>query len=86
MSTLTLKTKLVPLFQAALLYFQKNLNQLLSFKFPSGIFGNDLKERSFKPQWYWKYSWLHYDVTLDKAFCHTCTKAMKLGKISAVKS
>ena len=25
-------------------------------------------------------------MTLDKAFCHTCIKAIKLGKISATKS
>ena len=58
----------------------------MSFKLPTRKFGNDPKERLFKPQWYQKYPCLHYDVTLDKVFCHTCIKAIKLGKLSATKS
>ena len=58
----------------------------LSLKFPTRTFANDPKERSFKPQWLQKYPWLNYDVTLDKAFCHTCIKATKLRNISATKS
>ena len=60
--------------------------KLLSFKFPIRTFGKDSKERSFKPQWYQNYARLHSDVILDKAFCHTCITATKLGKISAAKS
>ena len=29
---------------------------------------------------------MHYDVTSDKAFCHTCIKVIKLRKISATSS
>ena len=58
----------------------------MSFKLQTIKFGNDPKERLFKPQWYQKYPWLHYDVTLDKVFCHTCIKTIKLGKLSATKS
>ena len=50
------------------------------------MFGTDLKEDSFKRQWYQKYPWLHQDVTLDKAFSHSCIKAKKIGRISATKS
>ena len=58
----------------------------MSFKFPIRTFGKDSKERSFKPQWYQNYARLYSDVILDKAFCHTCITATKLGKISAAKS
>ena len=66
--------------------FPEKPYQPLSFKFPTSLFGNGPKERSFKPQCYQKYLRLHYDVKLDKAFYHTCIKAIKLGKISATKS
>ena len=58
----------------------------LSFKFPTRAFGNDPKERSFKPPWYQKYPWFYYEVTLDKAFCHACINAIKLGNIFVTKS
>ena len=66
--------------------FPEKPYQPLSFKFPIRTFGNDPKEHSFKPQYYQKYPWLHYDVTLDKTFCNTCIKAMKSRKISVIKS
>ncbi len=37
--------------------------------------------RSFQPSWFNKFSWLHYDVTLDSAYCFTCCKAFKQGKV-----
>ena len=65
--------------------FPEKPYQPLSFKFPTGTFDSGAKERSFRPQWYQKHPWLHYDMALDKAFCHTCIKAIKLGTISATK-
>ena len=58
----------------------------MNFKFPTRAFINDPKERSFKTQSYQKYPWLHYEETLDEAFCHACLKVIKLRKISATKS
>ena len=49
---MTLKTKLVlPLFEAALLCFQKNLTNIGDSNFPTKIFDNDPKLHSCKPQW-----------------------------------
>ena len=30
------------------------------------------QERSFRAEWCEMYPWLHYDITLDAAFCHVC--------------
>ena len=72
-------------FSSCITVFPEKPYQLQSFKFATSTFGNDPKEFLFKPQWYQKYPWLHYDVRLDKIFFHTCIKAIKLGNISATK-
>lgn len=37
-------------------------------------------KRSFQPQWYSKWHWLHYVLDSDVACCHMCV-CVKLGKI-----
>ena len=60
--------------------------QPTNFEFPKRTFGNDPKLRSFQSSWFQKYSWLHYNASLDKVFCHTCMKAIRLGKVIASNS
>ena len=45
-----------------------------SFPFPKRLFGSKNEKRSFRPEWYDKYSWLHYDAPKDAAFCYICMK------------
>ena len=37
--------------------------------------------RSFQASWFNRYSWLHYDVGLDGAFCFICCKAVNENKV-----
>ncbi len=48
------------------------------YRFPKRKFGKT--ERSFRAEWCEDYSWLHYDVKLDAAFCYLCMKASSEGK------
>ena len=43
-----------------------------AFQFPKRRFGSKGEERSFHAEWCGAFSWLHYDVTADAAFCHVC--------------
>ena len=45
-----------------------------SFSFPKRLFGLKNKKCSFRPEWYDRYSWLHYDAPKDAAFCYICMK------------
>ena len=45
-----------------------------SFKFPKRSFGSKGDERNFRAEWCDKYSWLHYDVEKDAAFCYHCMR------------
>ena len=38
--------------------------------------------RSFNPDWFKRYGWLHYDINRDAAFCFVCIKALSKGQIS----
>jgi len=50
--------------------------------FPKRSFGiKSINYRSFQAAWYGKWKWLHYDQSLDKAYCHTCIQAVKQGKV-----
>ena len=39
-------------------------------------------ERSFQPNWFDLYPWLHYDEELQAAFCFTCVKAAETNSLS----
>ena len=57
-------------------------HQPRSFNFPSKPFGKTkVVHRSFQSKWFDKYTWLHYDETVDAAYCHTCRKADEQGKL-----
>ena len=45
-----------------------------SFKFPKRQFGSKGEERSFRAEWCDAFSWLHYDVDKDAAFCYLCMR------------
>lgn len=55
--------------------------QSTNFKFPVSSFGS--QKRSFQESWYKKWKWLHYDVSLNAAFCFCCIKAYKGGMLSS---
>ena len=56
----------------------------LGFKFPKRSFGvKKVEQRSFKPQWFAKWPFLHYDEAKDAVFCHTCIEACKLKRVTA---
>ena len=51
-----------------------------SFLFPKRSFGLKNEKRSFRPEWCEKYSWLHYDASIDAAFCYICMKVEQESK------
>ena len=42
--------------------------------FPKRPFGSKDEERSFRAEWCDTFSWLHYDVGKDAAFCYLCMR------------
>ena len=46
------------------------------FKFPKNS-----QNRAAQEKWFEDFSWLHYDVNLDKVFCFYCSKAIREKKI-----
>ena len=59
-----------------------NPYQPVNISFPSRTFGvSKLVNRAFQQSWFKKFTWLHYDVTSDSAFCFACCKAFKQGKL-----
>ena len=52
-----------------------------SFSFPKRKFGST--ERSFRAEWYEQFSWLHYDVSKDAAFCFLCMQCEEQNKFLA---
>ena len=48
-----------------------------SYVFPKRYFGKSQPPRSFLPEWFKKFSWLHYEETTDSAFCSVCMNAVK---------
>jgi len=39
---------------------------------------------AFKPTWFDRWNWLHYDESAsDAAFCHVCAKAEEEGKLKS---
>ena len=50
--------------------------------FPPRSFGKTSPvSRSFQASWFNHFTWIHYNVGLDGAFCFTCCKAVKTGKV-----
>ena len=63
------------------LSFPEKFHLKKAFKFPKRKFGKQGKEeRSLKAEWCEIYTWLHYDVQKDVAFCHLCIKTANQGK------
>jgi len=57
-------------------------NQPRLKSYPKRSFGvKNISHRSFQATWYDKWRWIHYDQTIDKAYCYTCVLAVKQGKI-----
>ena len=57
-------------------------NQPRRYQFPKRSFGKkNIVYRSFQPAWFDQWQWLHYDSSRDLAFCFTCIKAIKTGKM-----
>ena len=82
MSTLTVKTKLVPLFQAALLYFEKNLTNLSASSFQLEYLAITQKRVHLNLSGTGNIIGYIKMLRLTK---HFAIKAIKLGKISAIK-
>ena len=59
-------------------------HQPLSFK-PKRYFGKKvIVKRSFQPQWFSRWPWLHYSEESDTAYCFNCVKAYSEGKLQSV--
>lgn len=59
-------------------------NQPSSFNFPKKTFGQTKTvQRSFQPQWFKSWTWLHYDELRDLCFCYICIQAHAEKKISS---
>ena len=57
-------------------------HQPRTFSYPKRAFGKTkVVHRSFQPRWFDQWKWIHYDETLDAAFCHPCILAIKGGKV-----
>ena len=52
-----------------------------SFSFPKRKFGST--ERSVRAEWCEQFSWLHYDVSKDAAYCFLCMQCHEQNKILA---
>ena len=60
-------------------------HQLKNFRFPQREFGKtSVAKRSFQPQWFERWSWLHYDEDKDLAFCFTCVVAFQNNHLRSV--
>ena len=51
---------------------------LKCLNFPKRQFGTKGEERIFRAEWCDTFSWLHYDVKTDAAFCYLSVCAVKL--------
>ena len=40
-------------------------------------------KRDFQPSWFSRWKWLHYEESIDAAFCYLCGRAEKEGKLQA---
>ena len=53
---------------------QSQFQPTKAFNFPKRKFGTKGEERSFRAEWCETFSWLHYDVKTDAAFCYLCMR------------
>ena len=62
----------------------ENPNHPMKYNFPKRAFGvKEITHRSFQPQWFQKWFWIHYDEGRDLAFCSICVKASRSNKLKA---
>ena len=61
--------------------FLKSLTNQKSFHFRSNPLVKRLVYRSFQPNWFSKWPFLHYEESSDEVFCHTCLMAYKLNRM-----
>ena len=60
-------------------------NQPRNISFPKVSFGKAKPTyRSFNVGWFDKWSWLHWDVATERAYCHTCVLAYKQNKLRSL--
>ena len=60
-------------------------HQPVSFKFPKREYGKKtVVKRSFQPQWFSSWPWLHYDEQRDLVFCYACVKAYREKKLQCI--
>lgn len=65
----------------------ENPNHPMKYNFPKRAFGvKEITYRSFQPQWFQKWCWIHYDEGRDLAFCSICVKASRSNKLKAAKT
>ena len=56
----------------------ENPNQPIKYNFPKqALCAKEVTNRSFHPQWFQKWSWIHYDEACDIVFCSICEKAAR---------
>ena len=56
-----------------------------NFCFPQREFGKtSVVKRSFQPQWFGRWPWLHYDEDRDLAFCFVCVVAYKKSHLHSI--
>ena len=60
-------------------------NQTRNISFPKVSFGKAKPVyKSFNVGWFDKWSWLHWDVVTECAYCHTCVLAYKQNKLRSL--
>eukprot|EP00731_Ephydatia_muelleri_P025509 Em0017g592a len=65
----------------------ENPNHPIKYNFPKRAFGvKEITHRSFQPQWFQTWSWIHYDEGRDIVFCSICVKAARSNKLKAAKT
>lgn len=58
-----------------------------AFKFPNREFGKSkVVRRSFQPQWFKRWPWLHYKEDTDSVYCFVCVKAYSNNLLLSVGS
>ena len=55
--------------------------QPLDYVFPKRFYSG--KPRQFHSSWFKSWCWLHYDVTKDAVYCHTCVTGLLQKKVKA---
>ena len=62
-------------------------HQSAKFSFQKRTFGTKpVVVKSFQPQWFQKWSWIHYDEARDIAFCFICVKTVRSKTLKTAKT